>query len=162
MGRGSRFRYGKAGLIVFAPRASRNLRKHGDSQEVQQWTLLALSLAFWLRAALSDHEVMSVSAYGEWVTAFHAEWWAGSIMLASGLYLLGIYINGNWRWSPLLRLIGASWHIATMGIFVYGAASSPDGDFIVLTSGTFCGLHIVFASWNFTDLCGSIFHWGEK
>jgi hypothetical protein len=149
-------------LILKSPRASKNLRKHGDSQEVQQWALFALSLAFWLWAVLSDRQVMSAQVYGEWVTQVHAEIWAASIMVASVLYLLGIYINGNWRWSPILRVVGASWHIITMGLFVAGAAYSSDGHFIVLTSGTFCGLHVVFLSWNISDLYGALFHWRKK
>lgn len=143
------------------PRASRNLRRHGNAQITHQYALLAMSFAFWARAVSTTDPVMSPDVYGYWVTSFAAEFWAASIMLACAVYIAGIYINGNWRWSPVLRLFGAGWHVFTMGAFCVGAASVGH-DAMMMISATFCGLHIWFTAINFSDLIGSILRWGRE
>lgn len=86
------------------------------------------------------------------MTHWPAEYWAGSLVLASTVYLLGILINGRWRWSPLLRLIGAAWHSATLVAFAWGAALAASGDFVMVSSGVFAVVHCWFVALNFCDL----------
>lgn len=140
------------------PRASRNLKRHGNAQITHQWVLMVMALAFWIMAVRQDTPVMGPELYGLWVTSFPAELWAGSIMFASMFYLAGCYINGEWRWSPLLRLIGALWHIFTMGAFAWGAWSVGSSA-MVMISASFVALHIWFAALNASDLLGAIFKW---
>lgn len=82
-----------------------------------------------------------------WAAAIHGEplAWAGvhngqalmfgqAVTIASFVHALGVNINGKWRWSPVLRLIGMSAHavmfawLATRGIgqsaaYTYGCIS---------------------------------------
>ena len=88
---------------MFLPPWSRNLRKHGDSQFVVQIACLVLSILFHIRATLQETPIMPAEVYGAWITEYPAEWWAQAIMTASTIYIVGIIINGNWRWSPILK-----------------------------------------------------------
>jgi hypothetical protein len=94
--------------------------------------------------------------YGEWVTAYPAEWWALLIFAASTVYLFGIVINGHWRWSPVLRVAGAAAHVTTMAAFVRGASGAVYGDFFVLICFVMGVVHAVFLAWNIFDLARAI------
>lgn len=133
------------------PPVSRMLKRHGDSQFVVQWAFLLLAVLFFTKAVLSDSPIMPVEVYGEFVTSYPADWWAESLMLASGTYLLGIIINGEWRWSPLLRMVGAGWHCATLTLFTVTSQAAEFGDFFALGTGVFAIVHFVFLWWNVLD-----------
>lgn len=141
---------------MFLPPWSLNLRKHGDSQLVMQWCTLGLSVLFGLRAVLSEGQIMPAEVYGEWVTEYPAEWWAILIFASSVIYILGIVINGHWRWSPVLRVIGAASHVTVMAAFVRGAADATFGDFFVLICLVMGIQHAVFLAWNISDLARAI------
>lgn len=143
-------------MKVFLPPWSRNLRKHGDSQFVFQCCTLALSVLFYVRAILSDVPIMPAEVYGVWVTQFPAEWWAALIMAASTVYIVGILINGHWRWSPLFRVAGAWLHVTVMAAFVLGAFGATYGDFFVLICLVMGVAHAVFLAWNLGDLARAI------
>ncbi len=134
------------------PPASLNLRKHGDSQSVTQWWLLAMSVGSYVAAKMNDGPVMPHEVYGEWATSFPAENWAVWLMLASFVYLIGIILNGSWRWSPLLRLIGAAWHMLTLGLFCISAMTAQFGDLFSLATGILTVLHGWFCWLNIMDL----------
>jgi hypothetical protein len=139
-------------MMGLAPPWSQNLRRHGDSQFVFQWMMLAISMMFWAAATMTDAPVMEADTYGVWVTSFRAEVWAASIMLASFVFLLGILINGEWRWSTALRLIGALWHVLTLGAFCAGAWGSAHGNPVVMMCLGALGVHVWFAALNLGDL----------
>ena len=82
-------------------------------------------------------------------------------MAASTAYLLGVIINGKWRWSPVLRVAGASWHVITLAAFVLSAFGAEFGDFMVLASGVFCGVHTVFLWWNIRDMLDAVTGYGR-
>ena len=109
-------------MLECAP-ASQNLRRYGNVQVFVQAHFLVMGIAFWIVAKALDVAVMSTRVYGEFIGQFPAEWWAGSIILASGTFLAGIIINGNWRWSVCLRLVGATWHVLTLSAFAHGGAA---------------------------------------
>lgn len=137
------------------PPVSPNLKRHGDSQQVVQFAFLAIAILFWIAAVLSDGDVMRAETYGEWVVQFPAEYWAGSLVAASTLYLLGVIINGNWPvGSPVLRLIGAGWHTVTLSAFAIGAFTAANGYFVMISSGVFAIVHAWFAALNVCDLWG--------
>jgi len=46
------------------------------------------------------------------------------MILASFFHSLGIAINGNWRYSPALRVVGLSMHASVISVFVYSGAFS--------------------------------------
>lgn len=139
-------------MTLFLPPWSLNLRKHGDSQIVVQCAALALAILFHLSATIQEKQIMPAEVYGEWITHYPAEWWARSIMGASTVYLLGIMVNGSWRWSPALRVVGATWHVIVLSAFVLGAWGTTYGDFFVLICAVFGAMHIVFLCWNLGDL----------
>lgn len=141
--------------------ASHNLKKHGDSQEVVQWTFLGIAMMLWIGAKINHNPMMPEIGYGAWATQFPAEWWAGSIMLASAIYLLGIIINGKLAWSPILRAAGAAWHVVTLGAFALSVTRAENADFMVISSGAFCVLHTVFLWWNIRDIMDWVCH-GER
>jgi hypothetical protein len=154
---------GNGGAAVkdwFVPPASRNLRRHGDSQTVVQLAFLGMSVAFWAAAKLRDAPVMDERIYGKIVGAYPAEWWAASIMIASTVYLAGIIINGSWRWSAGLRLLGAVWHGLTLSLFTYGGATAEYGDPIMIWGGTALGMHLLFIGWNIGDFSRAVQHGG--
>lgn len=134
------------------PPASLNLRRHGDSQTVFQWAFLVMAIAFYLAAKAKETPVMPAEVYGDWVTSFQAETWAISLMLASTIYLCGIIINGSWKWSPVLRLIGAGWHTTTLGLFCVGSAQATYGDPFALATAVFGVVHGWFCWLNIMDL----------
>ena len=139
-------------MLGLAPPWSQNLRKHGNSQFVFQWMMLAIAIMFWAAARLTETPVMEADTYGEWVTSFRAEIWAGSIMLASFIFLLGIFINGEWRWSTALRFAGALWHVLTLGVFCVGAWGTAHGNPVVMMCLGALGVHAWFLALNIGDL----------
>lgn len=40
----------------------------------------------------------------------HATQFAGAVAVAALVHALGVHINGRWRWSPALRLVGMAAH----------------------------------------------------
>jgi hypothetical protein len=144
----------EAGVKRLAPYLSPNLRRHHDSQFVVQCMMLGISVAFWIAAKASHDPVMDARTYGEWVVGIDAEIWAASIMLASFVFLMGIVINGEWRHSPIMRFIGAAWHVLTLGAFCVGSFGAPFGDpILIMSGGAFC-VHLWFAWINWKDLRG--------
>jgi hypothetical protein len=142
------------------PPISINLRKHGDSQFVMQSMMLGIALMFWAAAKATTEPVMSPDTYGAWVTSIPAEIWAGSIMLASFVFLLGVLINGEWRWSPALRLVGAVWHVFTLGAFCFGAFGTANGSPVLMMCVGALGVHLWFSWINLGDLHRAI--WSSK
>lgn len=138
--------------MKFQPSISRGLQKHGDSQQVVQLMMLGIAIMFWIAAKLRDTPVMRADTYGVWVTSFDAEVWAASIMVASFVFLMGIIINGEWRWSPALRLAGAVWHVLTLTAFCVGAFGTANGDPVVMMSAGALGVHLWFVAVNAGDL----------
>lgn len=138
-----------------------NLVRHGDSQTVVQYAFLAISSAFLAFALWSDSAMMPAEVYGAWVVSYPAENWAISIFVASITYLMGISINGSNRFSPFLRLAGASWHAITLSAFSVGASSAQYGDFFALATGVFAMVHVWFVSLNLSDAARAIMRSGQ-
>jgi hypothetical protein len=46
----------------------------------------------------------------------------GSLMMAAGVtHATGIYVNGSWRWSPALRVVGLSLHLVVISSIAIAA-----------------------------------------
>jgi hypothetical protein len=141
--------------LSFAP-WSQNLRKHGDSQTQVQIAFLLMGIAFWVMAKSTDEPIMSSRAYGDLIGSYPAELWAASVMLASAVYLAGIIINGIWRGSAILRLIGALWHVITLSLFAWGGFHAPEGKHLFAWSAVALFLHGRFLIWNLGDFARAI------
>lgn len=118
--------------------------------------LLGMAFVFWMFAKFKAGPIMAPEIYGTFVTQYPAEWWAASLMLASGAYLAGIIINGNWRWSPALRLCGSVWHVLTMALFVAGGADAKHGDVIMIWGASVLVMHVFFTVLNIGDLARTV------
>lgn len=135
---------------------SLNLKRHGDSQTVIGWAFLFISICHWISAKLSETPMMPREVYGDWVVSIDAEIWASSLMAASTLLLVGVRINGDWRWSPALRFIGSLWHCVTLFAFAVGAFGTQYGDFFVVATGSFGAIFAWFACLNYSDLLRAV------
>ena len=111
-----------------------------------------MAVGSYIAAKLNDGPVMPHEVYGVWATSIPAEQWALSLMLASAFYLVGIVVNGGWRWSSALRLIGAAWHTITLGLFSVSAFSAQFGDLFSLATMILSVLHGWFCWLNIMDL----------
>lgn len=96
---------------------SLNLRRYGQMQLGVQvisgivWAMLCAA------AGITTDYVMSPEIYGEAVTSVKAEVWTYPLLIACLTYIFGIFINGNWRWSPFLRLMGSGVQFVLLSLF---------------------------------------------
>ena len=74
----------------------------------------------------------------------------------------GIVINGNWRWSAALRLLGAIWHVMTMALFVSGGIGAKHGDVIMIWGASILAVHLFFVAWNAGDLWRAVWQWRKS
>lgn len=131
---------------------SLNLRRYGQYQFGLQLLLGAVGFVYCLAASLMDGPVMDSRIYGTAITNIPAEYWSWPIFISSCVYILGIYINGNWRWSPGLRLFGALFHASTLLLFSVMGYRQEFVDPFVISSAFAGGANVVFVCWNFADL----------
>ena len=122
---------------------SKNLRRYWQSQLWAQSFMLVVSFVFCIIAAITSDYVVSPDTYGGLITGVKAEVWTYPFLVSSIIYIFGIFINGNWRWSPFLRLTGS--FIQLVGLFLFGVLSfisSPIDIFTVL-----CFPFVLFLFW---------------
>ncbi len=113
-----------------------------------QWGL-ALSLfitgfAFFLASALWP-DAMSPEVYGNAAYDISAETWALGFMGNAAAILYGVKINGRWRWSPWLRLVGWAGLAVLFGTLVVSSFTAPFGSVVVIFGAMFavwCGLFL--------------------
>lgn len=139
---------------------SKNLRKYGDHQLTVQVILAAIGFWFCIAAAIKTADVMNPAIYGPIITSVKAGYWAWPIFVTSLIYILGILINGNWRWSPVLRLFGSIFHVITLGAFATFSltamsASNYTEPFPAAAAVT-CGFNIWFVCLNLGDTLRAI------
>ena len=118
-----------------------------------EWAALFLFVAcmFWIMAQIDDL-VMPLEVYGRMVTAIPAELWAGVLMFANAAHLFGLYINGRWRWSPVVRVLALLVHLGFSIAFVSSALTAPFGDVVVLFSTGFAFWNARFLAINVGDV----------
>ena len=127
------------------------LSKHRESQFEWANMFFVTAIIFWIASQLSD-KAMSTEFYGEMVAAIPAELWAGLVLLASSTHMIGLTINGRWRWSPVVRLFGAGTNLILFVLFAVSSTSATIGTSlsIVGTAVTFNVITIfssVFSIW---------------
>lgn len=142
-------------MLDYSP-ASLNLRRYGGIQLFVQGHFLAMGIVFWVVAKAIDIPVMSTTVYGKFIGSYPAEWWAGSVIAASFLFLAGIIINGNWRWSVSLRLAGALWHVLTLSAFAHGGATAPEGLHLLIWACVALSMHLWLLWWNLGDFARAV------
>jgi hypothetical protein len=122
--------------------------------------LLALYCGFaFLFLGLMGLSAMAPDQYGNLATTYEIEAMASVQFSAAMLFCIGLLINGRWRWSSVLRLIGAGVVTALCAALAYGSLLAPDGwPFAVYLVG-FAGYGAIVIWWNLVDLRAAIF-WG--
>ncbi len=113
---------------------------------------LGVGMVFWAFAKIVDSAVMEPKVYGDLVTGIPAEWWAGAIMAAQTTLMIGVIINGAWRWSPALRCLGSFASVGIFGSFTLSAVTAVYGDFFVICCGGMALTYMFLFALNFYDL----------
>ena len=86
-----------------------------------------------------------------WLPQEYQETLAHFMIIASCLHSTGVAVNGNWKFSPVLRILGLSMHASVMATFVLaGNFSSASYTymwiFAALLYGVVSGMKDLFAS----------------
>lgn len=134
------------------PPAAPNLRATESAQWMLAVPFFLISLGLWFAAIGTDGPVMDVEVYGPFVVGFPAEAWAGAIMAATTIWMLGILINGDWQGSPALRVAGTTAMVLILGAFAVSASATAYGDVLVIGGGVFALAHAVAAVWAAADM----------
>lgn len=118
-----------------------------------EWASLFLFVAclFWIAAGTGDF-AMSEEVYGPVVIAVPAELWSSVLLFANAAHLFGLYINGRWRWSPLVRVMALLTHSAFSITFLTSSVAAPFGDVVTLFSAGFAIWNLRFLWINLGDL----------
>lgn len=131
-------------MIRWPPTSRRN------SQIDWAVTFFGAACLFWVSAHLEIF-TMPPEMYGA-AMEIPAEVWSGLLVFSSAVWLFGIYINGRWRWSPLLRVAGCGGHLTFNLIFLWTSATAPMGDVVALFSVSFALANARFLALNLRDL----------
>lgn len=80
--------------------------------------------------------LMFPQQFGELAVSGEVEAWAGMQLCGSLFMAFGLLINGRWRWSPALRLVGSVIVAALTSVLAYSASTATEGAaFMVYCSG---------------------------
>lgn len=132
--------------------SSRNLRKFGQIHWFVWFAFLALAAEFWTAGRLLDDEVMDTATYGDFITRWPAEMWAGAIEAGLAVGGVGMIINGSWRWSPVLRLVGAIWNVTILVAMIISAWHAANGLALVLWGTIAIGMWLCLLFWGLCDV----------
>jgi len=136
------------------------LSRHKSTQAA--FGLLALFYGFaFFGAAIAGWNAMLPQQFGEISVSGEVEAWAGVQLSASVMLALGLLINGRWRWSAVLRMVGAGFITLICGILSYSAFSAPEGVAFTIYCAGFCGFGAIVTWWNLVDLRSAML-WGAR
>jgi len=133
--------------------------RHKGAQVTFSGMALFYGFAFFA-AAISGWDAMFPSQFGDTAVKAEVEAWAGAQLGASVILAMGLMINGRWRWSPALRLAGATVISALCWGLAVSAFTAPEGWPVAVYCAGFGGLGAIVAWWNLVDLRAAIF-WGH-
>lgn len=105
--------------MTFNESPSLSLRKYKWAHLLTAFIMASVSLQFCIAAAVMEGPVMDPADYGPLVTSVKAEWWSWPQLIISLGYLLGVLINGNWYWSPFLRVVCALGNAGLLILFTW-------------------------------------------
>lgn len=104
---------------------------------------------------------MDPAQYGGMAVSFEIEDMAGLQMCGAAMLACGLLINGRWRWSPALRLLGAAIVTPICVMLAFSAAMAPDGWPITVYLAVFASTLSPLLWWNLVDLRAAIW-WGRS
>jgi len=101
------------------------------------FAILALFYGFaFFALAVSGWNLMLPNQFGDLAVSGEVEAWAGMQLCGSLFMAFGLLINGRWRWSPALRLVGSGIVAALTSVLAYSASTATEGAaFMVYCSG---------------------------
>lgn len=121
---------------------------------------LALYYGFaFFGAAIFGWDAMRPDQLGELAVSGEVEAWAGLQLSASVILALGLLINGRWRWSAGLRMLGTGFITLICAILSYSAATAPAGTAFMIHCAGFSVFGAVVTWWNLVDLRSAML-WG--
>lgn len=121
---------------VLAKSPSLGLHKWKQVQYAAQLGQALLGLFYCIAAATNSDPVMDAAVYGNIVTSVQAEWWSYPTLVFPLIYIIGIEVNGNWRWSPAVRMLGAAGSAGLCAAFSFLAYTpGPWSPFVLITGG---------------------------
>ena len=131
---------------------SKNLKKFGQQQMSVQIVIFLVAVIYCLAAAIFTTPVMDGSVYGNSVTSVPAEYWSWPLLVGTMIYMLGILLNGNWRWSPTLRTYGSISNTIIPFLFCYLASGVSSLNPSVVATAVVGSFNLWFVTLNIGDL----------
>jgi hypothetical protein len=147
---------------AIAARSSKNLKAHGDSQEVIAIATGTAGTLLWSTSIWVETPMIPPEVYGHLVTSINASVWAAWLFWWSAMLLIGIGLNGRWRWSPLLRLAGSFGNFLAFSFFSLSVYPHSHVETILIIMGVYGAVFGWFTLLNALDLWGSLWHWEKR
>ena len=115
-----------------------------DREELMEFSkgILLCGTAFLVWSTLHP-SAMRPTEYGRWAYDIDAVIWSSIFIVLPGMVAYGCHINGDWRWSPALRLVGLILLFMAFGFLAISAAFSGGGSVVVVFGVLFFMRHLV-------------------
>lgn len=134
------------------------LSRHKSAQSA--FSILALFYGFsFFGAAIAGWDAMQPDQFGALAVEGEVEAWAGLQLCASVVLALGLLVNGRWRWSAGLRMVGAGIISALCSVLAYSASTASEGVAFFIYCTGFATFGSVVTWWNLVDLRSAML-WG--
>lgn len=105
------------------------------------FTAMALFYGFaFFTLAASGVNMMFPDQFGDLAVSGEVEGWDGMQLCGSLFMAFGLLINGRWRWSPALRLVGSVIVAALTSVLAYSASTASEGAAFMVYCGGFSAL----------------------
>lgn len=125
-----------------------------------QWAYAGQALFYgfgFFGLAMAGWNAMFPDMFGNVAVGFEVEAWSGLQLSGAMLLAIGLFINGRWRWSPALRLTGATVCALICSALAASAAGAATGWPVALYCTGFGALGWLVAWWNLVDLRAALF-----
>lgn len=125
-----------------------------------QWAFALMAFYFGVMFLMASW-VLGMSAvaptdYGDLATSFEIKAMAGVQMAGAMAVLMGLLINGHWRWSALLRLSGCSVIVALCLMLAASSFMAENGWPVGIYCTGFAGFGLAVAWWNLVDFRAAV------
>lgn len=137
---------------LYSDTPSKNLKKFGQQQMAVQIIMFLVGVIYCFAAALTKGPVMDGSVYGPSVTSVPAEYWSWPLLVGTMIYMIGLLLNGNWRWSSALRTFGSVSNTIIPFLFCYLAAGTSSLNPFVVATAVTGAFNLWFVFLNIGDL----------
>ena len=133
--------------------------RYRSAQVMYAVLCLYYGLAFML-AGLAGMTAMEPDDYGTLAVSYEIEAMAGVQLFAATLLMMGIILNGRWKWSPAVRMGSALCLAGLCGFLSYSAFPAPNGWPVGIYCSGFAMAGLIVAWWGLVDL-RAVQKWGS-